>query len=82
MATQSLYRRYRPRKFSEVKGQDHVVRALRDAVIAGPRGPGISVLRAAWHGEDHLGSHSCQGAQLLQRHRRRAVLRVRFVSRC
>ena len=33
MATQSLYRRYRPRRFDELKGQDHVVRALRNAVI-------------------------------------------------
>ncbi|MFM7045798.1 MAG: DNA polymerase III subunit gamma/tau, partial [Ilumatobacteraceae bacterium] len=50
MATQSLYRRYRPRRFSELKGQDHVVRALRTAVInhregqahlfSGPRGTG------------------------------------------
>jgi DNA polymerase-3 subunit gamma/tau len=38
MATQSLYRRYRPRRFSEVKGQDHVVRALRDAVASGREG--------------------------------------------
>jgi DNA polymerase-3 subunit gamma/tau len=50
MATQSLYRRYRPRRFSEVRGQEHVVRALRNAVInqregqaylfSGPRGTG------------------------------------------
>ena len=50
MAYQSLYRRYRPRKFSEIKGQDHVVRALRTAVregkvghaylLHGPRGTG------------------------------------------
>ncbi len=50
MATQSLYRRYRPRRFSEVKGQDHVVKALRTAVaegrsgqaylFSGPRGTG------------------------------------------
>ena len=50
MATQSLYRRYRPRRFSEIRGQDHVVRALRNAVInqregqgylfSGPRGTG------------------------------------------
>ena len=50
MATQSLYRRYRPRRFAEVKGQEHVVRALRNAVInhregqaylfSGPRGTG------------------------------------------
>jgi len=38
MATQSLYRRYRPRRFGEVKGQDHVVRALRNAVINGREG--------------------------------------------
>jgi DNA polymerase-3 subunit gamma/tau len=38
MATQSLYRRYRPRRFSEVKGQDHVVMALRNAVINGREG--------------------------------------------
>lgn len=38
MATQSLYRRYRPRRFSEVKGQEHVVRALRNAVINGREG--------------------------------------------
>jgi DNA polymerase III subunit gamma/tau len=50
MATQSLYRRYRPRRFSELRGQEHVVRALRNAVInqregqaylfSGPRGTG------------------------------------------
>lgn len=38
VATQSLYRRYRPRRFSELKGQTHVVRALRDAVAAGRSG--------------------------------------------
>jgi DNA polymerase-3 subunit gamma/tau len=50
MATQSLYRRYRPRRFSELKGQPHVVRALQTAVMnhregqaylfSGPRGTG------------------------------------------
>ncbi len=38
VATQSLYRRYRPRRFDELKGQDHVVRALRDAVKSGREG--------------------------------------------
>ncbi len=38
MATPSLYRRYRPRRFAEIKGQDHVVRALRDAVAGGREG--------------------------------------------
>ncbi len=50
MAFQSLYRRYRPRRFGEVRGQDHVVAALRNAVsqgtashaylFSGPRGTG------------------------------------------
>jgi DNA polymerase-3 subunit gamma/tau len=50
MAYESLYRRYRPRRFSEVRGQDDVVRALRNAVredrvghaylFSGPRGTG------------------------------------------
>jgi DNA polymerase-3 subunit gamma/tau len=50
MAYQSLYRRYRPQRFAEVKGQDHLVRALRNAVaedrvghaylLSGPRGTG------------------------------------------
>lgn len=47
---QSLYRRFRPQRFSEVLGQDHVTRALRNAVregrvghgylFSGPRGTG------------------------------------------
>ena len=50
MAVQSLYRRYRPQRFSELKGQEHVVRALKNAVVnsreghaylfSGPRGTG------------------------------------------
>lgn len=50
MAVQSLYRRYRPRRFSELRGQEHIVRALRNSVInhregqaylfSGPRGTG------------------------------------------
>jgi DNA polymerase III subunit gamma/tau len=50
MAYQSLYRRYRPRRFSEVRDQEPVVRALRNAVrddrvghaylFSGPRGTG------------------------------------------
>jgi DNA polymerase III subunit gamma/tau len=51
MATyQSLYRRYRPQRFDEVLGQEHVTKALRNAVredrvghaylFSGPRGTG------------------------------------------
>ena len=47
---QALYRRYRSKRFGELRGQDHVVRALRTAVaedrvghaylFSGPRGTG------------------------------------------
>src|SRR3954449_5396567 len=47
---QSLYRRYRPQRFAEVRGQDHVTGALRNGVrdgrvahaylFSGPRGTG------------------------------------------
>jgi DNA polymerase-3 subunit gamma/tau len=47
---QSLYRRFRPQRFAEVRGQDHVTRALTNAVrdghvahaylFSGPRGTG------------------------------------------
>ena len=47
---QSLYRRFRPQRFAEVRGQDHVTTALRNAVrtervghaylFSGPRGTG------------------------------------------
>ncbi len=50
MAYESLYRRFRPQRFSEVRGQDHVVTALHNAVrenrvghaylLSGPRGTG------------------------------------------
>jgi len=50
MAPQTLYRRYRPARFGEVRGQEHLVTALRTAVredrlghaylLSGPRGTG------------------------------------------
>lgn len=50
MAYQSLYRRYRPQRFGEIRGQRHVVTALQNAVVKsevghayllhGPRGTG------------------------------------------
>jgi DNA polymerase-3 subunit gamma/tau len=54
MAVQALYRKWRPRTFDEVVGQEHVVRTLRNALVsgrihhaylfAGPRGTGKTTL--------------------------------------
>ena len=38
MAYQSLYRRYRPQRFSEIRGQKHIVSALQNAVVKGEVG--------------------------------------------
>src|SRR5580692_2847402 len=38
MAQQSLYRRYRPQRFADLRGQAHVVRALQNAVATGTAG--------------------------------------------
>jgi len=52
--TEVLYRKYRPTKFSEVKGQDHVVQTLKGAIemdkvahaylFSGPRGTGKTTM--------------------------------------
>src|SRR5436189_2958642 len=54
MAYQSLYRKYRPQRFSELVGQEHVTNALRNAVrdgrvghaylFSGPRGTGKTTM--------------------------------------
>jgi DNA polymerase-3 subunit gamma/tau len=54
MTYQSLYRKYRPRTFEEVRGQEHVTRTLRNALnsgrlahaylFCGPRGTGKTTL--------------------------------------
>ena len=64
MAYQSLYRKYRPQRFTELVGQTHVTAAVRNAVrdgrvghaylFSGPRGTGKTTMRA----------HPGQGAQL------------------
>ena len=82
VAYQSLYRKYRPQRFAELVGQDHVTTALRNAVRDGRVGPRLPLLRPAGHRQDHHRPPPRQGAELHEPgRRRRAVRRVRELRR-
>ena len=72
MAYLVLARKYRPQRFGEMSGQEHVVRTLANALKRGPAGPRLPLHRAARRRQDHRGPPGGQGASTARRGRRRS----------
>ncbi len=53
----SLYNRHRPATFADMVGQDHVARALGNALRSGRPAPGLPLLGPARHRQDHHRAH-------------------------
>ena len=82
VAYQSLYRKYRPQRFAELVGQDHVSTALQQRRARRPGRARLPLLRSAGHGQDHHRPAAGQGAELHQSgRRRRSLRRVRELRR-
>ena len=58
MSYQVLARKYRPQKFSEVIGQEHVTHTLKNAIEQGRTAHGYIFSGHRGHREDHSGADS------------------------
>ena len=72
----SLYRRFRPGRFDELRGQPHVVLALQERRPRRAGGPRLPVQRAPGDGEDVDRADPGQGPQLRRSPRRGALRRL------
>ncbi len=84
MAYTALARKWRPHRFTELIGQEHVRPRAQQCARWRPRAPRLSVYRHARGRQDHGGAHSGQVPELRERRQRRAVRRVRELhgNRC
>lgn len=73
---QVLYRKYRPRVFADVYGQDHVTSTLKNEIKEG-RISHAYLFTGSRHRQDHLRQNLGQGGELPQRCGRRALQRMR-----
>ncbi len=79
--TLALARKWRPRNFAELVGQDHVVRAISNALTQNRLHHAYSAHRHPRRGQDHAGAHHRQGAELRNRGYRDSLRQVRRLHR-
>ena len=76
MAYLVLARKYRPQRFDEMSGQEHVVRTLSNAHPDRPRRARLPLHRPARRGQDHRRPPARQGPELREGPDRRALRRL------
>ena len=77
MSYTALARKWRPRNFAEMSGQEHVLRSLGNALDGRPRAPCLPVHRHARRGQDHHRAHLRQVPELRARPVGHALRRMR-----
>ena len=95
MAYKTLYRVYRPQKFDDVAGQEHIIRTLRHAVdekkishaylFCGPRGTGKTTVakllaKALNCTDDHKPCDECENCQLITQNNHPDVIEIDAAS--
>ena len=78
-----LARKYRPQKFSEVIGQEHVTRTLQNAIEQGRTAHGYIFSGHRGHRQNHYRAHSRHGVELPSKDQpgARALRRLRILHR-
>jgi hypothetical protein len=60
-----LARKWRPQRFEDVVGQDHITRTLKNAITSGRIHHAFLFIGSRGHRQDHdLGAHPGEGAEL------------------
>lgn len=63
---QALYRKWRPRTFEEVVGQEHITTTLKNEMIQGKPAHAYLLMGSPWHRQNHLRQAHRQGGELPQ----------------
>ena len=79
MAYQVTARKWRPRQFDEVVGQEHITATLKNAVHSGRIAQCYLFCGPPRRGQDHDRADSRQGPQLRRPLRRQSLRGVRFL---
>ena len=76
MSYTALYRKFRPREFEDVKGQDHIVTTLKNQIRTDRIGHAYLFTGTRGTGKDDGGENFCKSRQLRASRGRQSLRRV------